>query len=381
MRVAIDGVAAVTGGGITYLRSFLPALAQIDEDTNEYLVFLRDRQDLGIDLPDRFRVHRVSLPANGYLFWRSVWQQGVLPSALLKYEVDVLYSPNDLTAFLSPCAVLLAVRNSWPHTNLAPEKTLVASCRRVLLRELTKLSCRKASRILFVSRSSSIELGSKLRVPLPKREVVYHGLDPAFTERRKASAPFPSEISLLRPYVLCVSALYPHKNVETLIEAFGMYVVATADKKTKLVLVGRSVDESYTSDLHRQVCGLNLKGRVEFVGEVPYAEMPEWYCAARLFVLPSLLETFGHPLVEAMASGVPVLASDLPACREVCQEAAVFFGARDSSDLADRISRMLTHKGLRGRLIRNGILRAEDFSWEATAWKTLKLFKEISSSH
>jgi glycosyltransferase involved in cell wall biosynthesis len=379
MRVAIDATIAVTGGGVTYLLNLLPALAAVDNE-NQYQVWLSSRQvQIQPRLPSNFRIRRVSFPTDSIL-WRVVWEQTLLPVWLSRQRIDVLFAPADITPLAAPCPVLLAVRNPWPHATFTPEGTWRAALRRTIQRQLTRLSCRKAARVIFVSQASSDDLGAKLGVPAEKRVLVYHGIGTAFRTMAAAEeAMVEAQGENRRPYVLCVSALYPHKDIETLIDGFARYVSATGDTSHQLVLVGRSVNQRYTESLRSQVRRAGLADRVEFVGEVPYENVREWYARARAFVLPSRLETFGHPLVEAMASGVPIICTDMPVTREICHEASLYFKPRDAGRLAELLDELLNGPpSVRASLSEQGQARASSFSWERTARETLRLLEQAA---
>ena len=116
---------------------------------------------------------------------------------------------------------------------------------------------------------------------------------------------------------------------------------------------------------------------MHFLGSMEYEKLPHLYRNALVFVLPSRLETFGHPLVEAMASGVPIVASDLPICREICQNAALYFDVNDASELAQRIVTLIENPELRQRLREFGLERAKEFSWERTAAQMVEIFEEV----
>jgi glycosyltransferase involved in cell wall biosynthesis len=113
---------------------------------------------------------------------------------------------------------------------------------------------------------------------------------------------------------------------------------------------------------------------------VPYAEIPRWYAHARLFVFPSYLETFGHPLLEAMAAGVPLVAADIPVSREVAADAARYADPHDTGDLARAVEEVLCDDDLRARLVASGRERARCFSWDDSARRHLELFRTLAAS-
>jgi glycosyltransferase involved in cell wall biosynthesis len=120
-----------------------------------------------------------------------------------------------------------------------------------------------------------------------------------------------------------------------------------------------------------------LAERIHMVGDVPYAEIQSYYAGADLFVFPSYLETFGHPLLEAMASEVPVVASDLPVFREIASDAAFYADPYDPHSLARAMEEALFVPEARKLLVKRGLERVARFSWDRTASRLLALFDEI----
>ena len=373
MRIAINGTAAVTGGGITYLLNFLPALARLAND-HEYYILLSGRQDaLKFDLPARFHMHRIFFPGNS-AFARLVWEQTVLPAWLRQQKVDVLYAPAGIAPLCAQCPIVLAVRNPVPHADFYPSSRPYLVMYRRVLSLLTRLSSRKSSRVLFVSQTSAQQIGDRLAIPHRKRAVVYHGLSEIFRETSSAASSTLHQYGLEdQHYVLFVSALYPHKNLETLIEAFAHW----NEPSYHLVIAGRLWDKHYYSNILTIVSRWQLAERIRFLGEVPYPDLPALYRAAAVFVFPSILETFGHPLVEAMASGVPILCSDTPVTREICGDAALYFAPRNASALVEALDKVVGDSGtLRAEMIARGRHQSSRFSWEHTAQQTLTLLEQ-----
>jgi glycosyltransferase involved in cell wall biosynthesis len=118
---------------------------------------------------------------------------------------------------------------------------------------------------------------------------------------------------------------------------------------------------------------------LQFRGYVSYASIPSLYAECDLFVFPSLVESFGHPLVEAMASKLPILASDIPVCREICGEAALYFNPFDAQDLADKMLR-LRHDSSATAVGRSGRKRAVHFDWNDHVRRLIELIEEVGAN-
>ncbi len=177
-------------------------------------------------------------------------------------------------------------------------------------------------------------------------------------------------------YVLAVGTLEPRKNLTTLLAAFArLRRNGEVDADLRLVLAGARgwLEEP----IFATVRSLGLEDAVRFTGFVDDDDLPAVYSGAALFVFPSLHEGFGLPLLEAMACGVPVVTSNVSSMPEVAGDAATLVDPRDGEGLAAAIGRLLRDEALRDRLREAGIARARQFSWEATARRTLDAYASL----
>jgi glycosyltransferase involved in cell wall biosynthesis len=172
-----------------------------------------------------------------------------------------------------------------------------------------------------------------------------------------------------RPFVLAVGTLEPRKGHDLLIAAFA----EAASDGTALVFAGPTAGRE--QELHAQAVRLGVADRLMILGRVPDRVLSGLYRHAALLCMPSLAEGFGLPVLEAMSAGLPVIASDLPAIREVAGEAALLFAPGDRDALAEGMRRLQTDDELRDRLRHAGPERARSFSWEATATATLRAYE------
>jgi len=376
MRVVIDALSAVTGGGVTYFSNLLPALGGIDP-RNEYVV-LRDswQRELDFSLPGNFRRQEIHLPFKS-VFLRLVWEQVGLPTLMHQLRADLLLSPADITSIPVRQPKVLVIRNLNPYSGLGLEMGWRYAARNTLLRMVTRLSAHSADHIVFVSHYSQRVVTSILGIPIDKTSVVYHGLSQQFSPARKGrSILVPTD----QPYVLFVSNIMEHKNLITLVRAF----VDLCQDDTfahHLVIAGRVLASREVELARRLITEAQVGHRVHFLGQIPYAELPALYSNADIFVLPSLLETFGHPLVEAMASGLPIVASNVCAMPEICGDAALYFDPHDTIALSTQIRRVLSDATIRASLQANGLRRASEFSWDKTAKEMLLIFEQVVSEH
>jgi glycosyltransferase involved in cell wall biosynthesis len=377
MRIAINALSARVSAGLTFFRNFLPALATHDS-ANDYCVIVGAWQTaLLAEIPARFERHVMSNATQGFVV-RVFWEQCVLPCYLRKWQVDVLYSSGNITSLFAGCATVVVITNSNPFSSLQIEWTAPQKAKLNLIKWFSLLSAKRASRVLFLSENARELMCRKYPLPLDKTAVVYYGT--SFTASTHSSPPKFSE------YVLTVSVLLPHKNIDMLMKAFEL-LVEEHGFSGLLVVVGAILSPAYYERLLDLRKTLAHGDRIIFTGPVSQDELAVLYKYARLFVFPSLEETFGLPLVEAMGYGVPVAAAD---CRlaqdgqeyfnpfpEVCGEAAEYFNPLSKESLCASMQRVLGDEQYREHLVACGWERVKQFSWDSAAKQTVAVFEAL----
>ena len=242
------------------------------------------------------------------------------------------------------------------------------------------LSClRKADLIITSSEYSKGDMTVRFGVPESKVAVIPLGFDSRLFN--PAPAGQSSGKGLLagygidRPYLIHVGAWQPRKNLDRLIRAFRLLERGRSDQSFQLVLCG--MRHPAADKLDELVRSLALDGRVILTGLVPDSDLAELYRGAIAFVMPSLYEGFGLPVLEAMACGVPVISSDRSSLPEVMGDAAVYFDPESEEDIATAAERVTSDTALRGELIQRGLARVKQFSWEACTRATLGALRSM----
>jgi len=235
---------------------------------------------------------------------------------------------------------------------------------------------RAAEAIIINSRSLRAEILEHLDVDESKLRLIYEAVDhdlfrpgPAGEARAHVAAH-----GVTKPFVLFVSSLWAYKNCDGLLRAWAIARGQLGDRQ--LVIVGPGRNEKYVAQLHKLVAELGIGQDVVFVGGVPLEETARFYRAADAFVYPSFNETFGLPILEAMACGCPVVTSDVSAMPEIAGGAAVLSDPHDPASIARGIIEA-TGPG-RDRLREAGLRRAGEFTWGATAAATLDVYREAA---
>lgn len=225
---------------------------------------------------------------------------------------------------------------------------------------------RRADRFIAVSRYTADDLVRRAGVPASKIDVVYHGLDPAFTT---AGAIAPRSDS---PYVLAVGGVSPRKNTRRLIAAFSRWRGRGGHRsRYRLLITGTSLDTDFAAN------GSGLPDGVSLLGYVDKAELPRLYQGAAAFLYPGIYEGFGLPIIEAMACGTPVITSRTGAAPEIAGGAAVLVDPLEVEDIATGLEQASIPEEA-DRLRELGIKRARQFEWGAAADATVEIYRRLA---
>ena len=247
------------------------------------------------------------------------------------------------------------------HPDLYPRKL------RVMYRALFPWALRRADRLVAVSRHTADDLIRLAGVPASRIEVVHHGLDPAFA----APADGPSNPAD-PPYFLAVGGISPRKNTRRLIEAFSRWRARGGRRAAYgLRISGTSLDPAFQGD------GAALPDGVSLLGYVDKPELRRQYAGAAAFLYPSIYEGFGLPIVEAMASGTPVVTSRTASAPEVAGGAAILVDPFDVGSIESALEQV-TRPEEASRLRGLGQERSRQFHWSSAASRTLDIYRQLA---
>jgi glycosyltransferase involved in cell wall biosynthesis len=238
-----------------------------------------------------------------------------------------------------------------------------------LLNMLERNNLKKTDYIIAVSQNTKKDLVKHLRVPEGKITVVYSGINHALFYQRAIKFNF--------PYILYVGTEEPRKNMGTTLRA--LHKLVKEFKDLKLIKIGHAGRSMYRYRTLQLIKELKLGKHVIFTGFIDKEELPWYYSSAIALVFPSLYEGFGHPVLEAMACGCPVITSKLSSLPEIAGEAGIMVDAFDDNAIASAIGDFICNKNLRKDMINKGLERAKMFSWEKTSKATLEVYNKLLS--
>ena len=369
-RVVIDGSMAKGGGGFTYLVNIVPELAR-QSPNDQFKVLCADpRVADSLDANENVEIEYLGLLG---LKERLRFTYTRAAELAKDWQADVYFSAGEMAPLNTDCPTVAAFRN--PNVFTLGEGQTLTFMQRLRLRALNalaRLTASKVDRVMFVSKDSADWIGDSIDLPEEKRAVIHHGIDPEPWRK-------PKSIGALhdRPYILSVSSVYPYKNYVRLIESY-VELAKRRPETPDLVIIGDNQDEAANQAMHaaRDAAG-DYAEAIHLLGEVPYSDIPTYYQNAALFVFPSYLETFGHPLLEAMAAEVPLVAADIPVFREIAADAAFYADPFDTAALTSAMEEALFAEGAGEMLVKRGKERLKQFSWARSATTLLATFNAL----
>ncbi len=345
LRVLVDATNLKPGqGGIrTYTIGLIQALAAQPELSLVVVTSIDDVAELG-----PMEVFRIPPRTQG-LAARALWRERNLAPLARSQGVAVVLSPvPELPLRKLPVPSVIVVHDVGPL--VAP--AFYSPAKRIRYQAVLPRACRLATAVVCVSQATLAGLHAATGLDPSRCEVIGEG--PQLLGEPPDGPP------AREPYLLYVGSLDPRKNVETLLDAFAQ---DGTQLDSKLVIVG-PVENGASGALHERLTRLGIGDRVHHLGFVSPERLVTLYREASALVLPSLYEGFGLPVLEAMQSGTPVVASDIPSLREVAGDAALYVSRPLDADCwREALIRISTDPALRAELSRRGTVAAAEFSW------------------
>lgn len=328
----------------TYTDSLIKGLQGVDSE-NEYILFYTSKkgEPLGGKEKDNFRLRPRSV-------FKSFFLNNIINYGLR--DIDVLHYPSAEGPFTRKGTVV-TVHDLIP---LKYHESFLSNPRRKIWNQTRYYAMRHAARLIAVSEHTKIDLIKVLHVDPDRITVIYEGVDDIFCPHRGAP----------KKHILAAGSGW-NKNTKRIIKAYNSLKLGLP------LIINASPDKELMAYIREQ----NLEEKVSFTGYISRQEQLILYNGAIVFVFPSIEEGFGLPLVEAMACGLPVIASRVSSLPEVVGTAGILVDPYDVSEIASALKEVLTNNSLRTILSQKSLERAGFFSWKKTAKETLGLYKSI----
>lgn len=380
LRVGVNTLFLIpgeVGGSETYLRDILSyAVARHPEI--EWVLFTNTENHLSFEQSfagvKNVYLHPMGISAANRPV-RILCEQFRLPAAVLRAKVDVLWSPGYTAPFRAPCPQVVSVLD-MQYCEFPEDLSFFALW---ATRILVPIALRAARRVVTLSDFSRSQIVKYVGVSEKKIIPIHLAAGPEFSREPEGDEGKTRRAALIppEPYILCVANTYPHKNVHTLVEAFGMLAGRV---RCNLVLVGVERRGEDRVRAAYEAMPEHCRERVKRLRRLERRDLIALYQGATVFAFPSLYEGFGLPVLEAMAAGAPVLTAHRGPMREIGGDAIRYFDGTPA-DLARCLDDVLQLTGPeRDEIIRRAKSRASTFSWERTSDETVGVLREAASS-
>ncbi len=375
--------AGQTGIG-NYIYHLMKYLFEIDEKNN-YLIFLLPEEFEKFNPPNG-RVRKIKVTAK----WYSWKEQLILPFNFLKYKIDLIHFPH----FNSPIlyhwiAPLLKIKTVTTIHDLTPYyfpgHKMNSWLRRKSFKLVFSTAVKKSSRVIAVSEYTKKDVIKNFlnkTTSNPSREgnnkiaVIYEGVDEQFQVIKNYGKikTIKNKYKITKPFIFYAGVWRNHKNLAGLIKAFDL-IINKYHLDYQLVLGGK--EDPYYPEVRETWEKLNLGDQIIRAGFISQEELPLFYNAADVFVIPSFREGFGLIGLEAMACGTPVISSNKTCLPEILGGAAIYFNPDNCQEMAEKISQVIQDENLKNDLIQKGFSQVKKYDWQKMAEETMRIYEKI----
>lgn len=379
MKILIDasGIVNETTGVGQYSLQLLKALSEID-DQNEYFVVLQKV------LKDTHLIHNLENKHNFSLIKGNTSAVGPKKQfyyyKLLRrncFNFDLLHSLNSELPLYGNVKTVVTIHDlkyiKYPH--FFNDFPIIKSR---YLKYTMKKGAEKANKIIAISHSTKKDIINLLGIERKKIKVIYEASNLELYSQKNynmSNDKILKKYSIKKPYFLYVGEKRPHKNLEGLIKAFAIFKEKYDRWNSYLVLVGKRYP-GYKEYITRAK-NLGVVENIIFTGFIFDEHLKAVYSEAEILLLVSFYEGFGIPILEAMECGTPVITSNISSIPEVAGGAALLVDPHNTQEIVEKINGLMNSKILKKQLVESGLERVKQFSWEVSAKKTLKIYKEI----
>jgi len=347
-------------------------LQKID-NVNEYVIFVKPDVDNNcIPAAPNFRI--VELRGGAYPFWEQI----ALPLAIKREKCDLLHCTSNTGPVFSPVPMLLTLHDIIYLERIGiflKGSSLYQKIGNLYRSLIVPVIARRSVKVITVSEYEKNRIKLFLRLE-DNLSAIYNGVSEHF--KRIVDRGLLSETSikykLPEKFIFFLGNTDPKKNTPNMLKAFAVFN-QRSEVKYKLVML--DYNEKALNQLLHKIGHPEIKNDIVLAGYIPNAELPAIINLCDVFMYPSLRESFGIPILEGMACGVPVITSNTSSMPEIAGDAALIVNPEKPGEIADAIERLLSDTHLRNDLAAKGVVRSSFFTWKAMAEKYLLLYQEV----
>ncbi len=374
MKIVIDArMYGLEHAGIgRYVLNLIKGLEKKDKK-NEYYILLRKKYYKRLNFKNKkFNKTLADIPHY------SIKEQLLLPGIIKKIKPDLVHFPHFNLPLLYRGKYIVTIHDLIKHQSKGRETTtrrpFLYWPKYLLYRLIVFLAIKRARKIISPSHWWRKELIKQYKLKESKVKVTHEGAD-EFLKKKPASDSTKvvlKKYGITKPFIIYTGSLYPHKNVLNLVKAVIKY---NRENKEKLFLVITSSRDAFMERLKKEIETMKGEFQVILAGFVTTEELIALFQEAEAFVTPSLLEGFGLPGLEAMATGTPVISSNASCLPEIYGDAALYFDPLNINQMTKKIEEVITSKKTQEELRKKGLKQVKKYSWEKMAKETLRVYE------
>ncbi|MCB0494721.1 MAG: glycosyltransferase family 4 protein [Cyclobacteriaceae bacterium] len=341
---------------------------QLIDKSNEYFIYIKDDLDRCINETTNFKIRL--LPRHNYAYWEQV----VLPRAAMGDRVNILHCTSNTGPVFYKGKIILTLHDIIYLEKITFSRSAYQNFGNLYRRFIVPRVVKISTHIITVSNFEKGNITNYFKTIKAPVTVVYNGVSDLF--RKKQSTKSLDKINLKDfpdDYILFLGNTAHKKNTIGLLKA---YQILLSEIENAPTLVITDVSRSYIKQLLEKLGARELESKIYICGYIPYSDMILLYGNSRLFVYPSLRESFGMPILEAMASGTPVITSNVTSMPEIAGESATLVDPHNPFEIADGIRIMLENKdNIVKDKVELGYKHSLKFSWKESARKLLSIYE------
>ena len=375
MRIAIEGqrLFREKKHGMDFVAlELIKNLMKIDKE-NEYFVFVAPDKDKCLHNTTNFKI--IELEGGSY----PMWEQIALPKAVKEYGCELLQCTSNTAPIYSPVPFIVILHDIIYMESVALFRKGYSWYQKIgnmYRRFVVPRILKKAAKVITVSNFERNRIKEFFQLKEEKIVAIYNGVGEHFMqiEDQEYLEHIKEKYSLPEHYFFFLGNTDPKKNTKGVLKAYSAYVKKQG-KDIKLLML--DYDEVELLSLLQEIGDSQLREQIYLAGYVNNQDLPAIYNMADLFLYPSLRESFGIPMLEAMACGTPVVTSNTSSMPEVSGDAALIVDPYNPEEITSAILDLMKDSEKKNRLIQKGLLRAKAFSWREMAKENVKLYNEV----
>ncbi len=355
-----------------YALQLIKHLQEIDQ-VNEYFIFVKPDEDICLKPTHNFEIVQI----NSLTY--ADWEQIRLPQYVKDYNIDVLHCTSNTAPLFCSVPTVVTIHDIIYLNGAFSGGSRYQKLGHYYRKWIVPKVYHQAIKVMTVSNFEAKTMEGHFK-NVDKLKIAYNGINPKFNQKSEADviANVRQEIGLPEKYILFLGNTAPKKNMRRVLEAYAKYRI---ESSSPLPLVVVETDCDVVSDMLADLGHNEAMLGIHCVGYVSNDKLPVVYQEAALFLYPSLRESFGIPIIEAMASGTPVITSSSSSMPEVGQDAAHYVDPYSTEMLTAKMNELLSDQDLLIDMVQKGYERAKEFSWTKTAEQVYNCYKDVYMSN